>query len=80
MLERLDLDLTLTPYLLRHSSIIRQIRRGTHLRIIAFSHDTSTHEIERTYGRYLNVAADDARKGLLDDAAPVVDNVIRMAR
>jgi hypothetical protein len=81
VLERLGLDLSLTPYTLRHSSIVRQIRSGTHLRIIAFGHDTSTHEIERTYARYLNVAADDARKGLLaDDAAPQLDNVVKLAR
>ncbi|WP_409191046.1 hypothetical protein [Bradyrhizobium sp. RDM4] len=80
VLQRLGLDVTLTPYVLRHSSIIRQIRKGTALRLISFAHDTSTSEIERTYGRYLNVAADDTRSGLLDDAAPAVDNVIRMAR
>ena len=80
VLQRLGLDLTLTPYVLRHASIIRQIRKGTALRQIAFAHDTSTAEIERTYARFLNVAADDTRKGLLDDAAPMMDNVIRMAR
>lgn len=80
VLERLGLDLTLTPYVLRHSSIIRQIRKGTHLRIIAFTHDTSTVEIEKTYARYLNVASDDARRGLLADDAPPVDNVVRLAR
>ncbi|MEY9183132.1 hypothetical protein ABIG06_004713 [Bradyrhizobium sp. USDA 326] len=80
VLERLGLDLTLTPYTLRHSSIIRQIRRGTHLRIIAFNHDTSVQEIERTYARYLNPVAEDARKGLLADDVPVLDNVVRLAR
>ena len=80
VLERLDLDLTLTPYVLRHSSIIRQIRANVPLRLIAFTHDTSVAEIERTYGRYLNAAADDARKGLLADDAPPVDNVVRLAR
>jgi integrase len=80
VLERLDLDPTLTPYVLRHSSIIRQIRSGTALRLISFAHDTSTEEIERTYARYLNVASDDARKGLLADDAPPVDNVIKLAR
>ena len=80
MLERLGLDLSLSPYTLRHSSIIRQIRSGTPLRITAFAHDTSTQEIEKTYARFLNVASDDARKGLLADDAPPVDNVIKMAR
>jgi len=52
VLERLDLDLTLSPYTLRHSSIIRQIRSGAPLRMIAFVHDTSTAEIEKTYARF----------------------------
>jgi integrase len=81
VLERLGLDLSLTPYTLRHSSIIRQIRSNTPLRLIAFAHDTSTSEIERTYGRYLNNAMDGlTRKGLLADEAPPVDNVIPLAR
>jgi hypothetical protein len=38
-------------------------------------------EIERTYARYLNHASDDARKGLLADAAPpAMDNVVKLAR
>jgi len=50
------------------------------LRIIAYVHDTSVVEIERTYGRYLGNASDDARKGLLDDAvAPPADNVVTMS-
>jgi integrase len=78
VLKRLGLDPTLTPYVLRHSSIVRQIRCGTPLRLIAFAHDTSTAEIERTYARYLNVASDDTRAGLLADDAPPVENVIRL--
>jgi integrase len=81
VLERLDLDLTLTPYSLRHSSIIRQIRNGTPLRLIAFAHDTSVTELERTYARYLNNASDDLiRSGLLADLdeAPAGDNVIKL--
>jgi hypothetical protein len=82
VLKRLGLDLTLTPYVLRHSSIIRQIRSGKALRFIAFDHDTSTHEIETTYARYLNKAKGDlTRKGLLDDeAVPAMDNVVKLAR
>lgn len=79
VLERLDLDLTLTPYTLRHSSIIRQIRANVPLRVIAFTHDTSTAEIERTYGRYLNDASDDlARKGMLVDEPTKRDNVVKL--
>jgi len=82
VLERLDLDLSLTPYTLRHSSIIRQILANTPLRLNAFHHDTSTAEIERTYARYLNNASDDlTRRGLLADTAPPkLDNVVKLAR
>jgi integrase len=78
VLERLGLDLSLTPYTLRHSSIIRQIRSNVPLRMIAYVHDTSVQEIERTYGRYLSNASDDlTRKGLLVDE-PVRDNVVKL--
>jgi integrase len=74
VLERLDLDLSLTPYVLRHSSIIRQIRANVPLRLIAFSHDTSVIEIERTYGRYLsNASGDLTRKALLADDTVVMN-------
>jgi len=80
VLERLGLDLTLTPYTLRHSSVIRMIRGNVPIRIIAFAHDTSVTEIERTYGRYLNDATHDlTRKVLLADSAPI-DNVIPLVR
>jgi integrase len=81
VLERLRLDLTLSPYVLRHSSIIRQIRSNVPLRIIAFNHDTSVVEIEKTYARYLNNASDDlTRRALLDDTAMPTDNVVKLAR
>lgn len=82
VLERLDLDLTLTPYTLRHSSIIRQILANVPVRVIAFNHDTSVAEIERTYGRYLGNASDDlTRKGLLADAEPADrGKVVTLAR
>ena len=72
VLERLDLDLSLSPYMLRHSSIIRMIRNNVPLRLIAYAHDSSVQEIERTYSRFLNNAMDDlTRAGLLADAAVI---------
>jgi integrase len=71
VLARLNLNTTLVPYCLRHTSIIRSIRSGAPLRVIAYAHDTSVAEIERVYGRYLGGAVDDLlRPGLLNDAAP----------
>ena len=81
VLQRLGLDLTLTPYTLRHSSIVRQIRASTPTRIVAFAHDTSVAEIEKTYGRFLSDASDDLiRAGLLADAAAPTGNVIPLMR
>jgi hypothetical protein len=79
VLGRLGLDLTLTPYLYRHSSIVRQIRSNTPMRLIAFSHDSSVGELERTYSRYLDDASDDLRHGLLTETEhEVVDNVVKL--
>ena len=60
--------------------IIRQIRANVPLRVIAFSHDTSVGEIERTYSRFLGNAADDlTRASLLADMVPVGgDKVVPM--
>jgi integrase len=81
VLERLNMPLTLSPYTLRHSSIIRQIRAGTPLRIVGFGHDTSQRMIETTYARYLNEAADDLRKGLLTETEhEVASNVVPLTR
>lgn len=80
VLKRLGLDETLSPYVLRHSSVIRQIRSNTPLRLIAYSHDTSTQELERTYARYLDAAADDLRRGLLADAEPLHAKIVPLTR
>lgn len=41
------------PYALRHSSIVRGIRAGLPLRLVAALHDTSVAMIERHYGRWI---------------------------
>lgn len=41
------------PYALRHSSIVRGIRAGLPIRLVAALHDTSTAMIERHYGRWI---------------------------
>ena len=41
------------PYALRHSSIVRSIRMGIPLRLIAATHDTSAGIIEKTYSRFI---------------------------
>jgi integrase len=41
------------PYALRHSSIVRAIRAGLPIRLVAAMHDTSVVMIERHYSRYI---------------------------
>jgi len=42
-----------TPYALRHSSIVRGIREGLPIRLVAAIHDTSVAMIEAHYGRWI---------------------------
>src|SRR5207247_4590213 len=51
--ERLGLDPKITPYALRHSSIVRQLLKGVPTRIVAAHHDTSVAMIEKNYSRYI---------------------------
>lgn len=41
------------PYALRHSSIVRSIRAGLPIRLVAAMHDTSVEMIERHYSRFI---------------------------
>jgi integrase len=60
-----------TPYALRHSDIIRQLRRGTPIALVASAHDTSPAIIMRNYAAYIVHRDDDLlRAGMLDTSAP----------
>lgn len=50
--EKLELADTV-PYALRHSSIVRGLRAGLPIRLVASNHDTSVQMIERHYARYI---------------------------
>jgi integrase len=68
-----------TPYALRHSSIVRQLKANTPIRIVASLHDTSVGMIERTYSAHIAGHSDDlARRAMLDPARAA--NVISIAR
>jgi hypothetical protein len=41
------------PYALRHTSIVRGIRAGLPIRLVAAIHDTSVTMIERHYSRWI---------------------------
>jgi integrase len=67
-----------TAYALRHSSIVRMIRAGVALRLVAVTHDTSTKMIESHYSKEIaHVADDDVRKAMLD-LTETRDNVVKI--
>lgn len=51
--EKAGLDASVVPYALRHSSIVRGIRAGLPVHLVANLHDTSVAMIERHYGRWI---------------------------
>jgi integrase len=65
---------TIVPYSLRHSSIIRSLQRGTPVRVVADSHDTSTKMLEATYSKYISDHSEQAiRAAQLDFEPPDVE-------
>jgi site-specific recombinase XerD len=69
-----------TPYALRHSSIVRMLLTGTPTRVVAAHHDTSVLMIEKNYSAFIADHADAlTRRTLLDLGAPAPDsNVVPM--
>jgi hypothetical protein len=77
--KRLGLGDEVTPYALRHSSIVSKLLKGIPTRLVAAAHDTSVAEIERTYSRDIVSDHTEAtlRGTLLDfTPPPVADNVV----
>jgi integrase len=59
------------PYALRHSSIVRMLRKGIPVRIVAGLHDTSTAMIERHYSAHILDMADElARQAIVSLTTP----------
>ncbi|MCA1512680.1 site-specific integrase [Bradyrhizobium sp. NBAIM01] len=68
VVQRLELEPEVTPYALRHSSIVRQLLKGVPTRVVAAHHDTSVVMIEKNYSRHIIGDPSDAvtRATLLD--------------
>ena len=66
------LDVSVTGYVLRHSSVVRALLAGVPTRLVAALHDTSVAQIERTYSRFIVGDPSDAlvRRSMLDLTAP----------
>jgi integrase len=65
-LRMAELPLDLVPYSLRHTSIVRQLRAGLPVRLVAAAHDTSVAMVERNYSAFIT----DATEDLLRRAVP----------
>ncbi|TPI51715.1 MULTISPECIES: tyrosine-type recombinase/integrase [unclassified Mesorhizobium] len=59
IVTRAGLPSDVVPYALRHSSIVRQLRAGLPVRLVAALHDTSTAMIERHYASAIVDMLDD---------------------
>lgn len=57
--ENAGLPPTTIPYALRHSSIVRGLRVGLPIRLVAALHDTSVAMIERHYSRWITEGLDE---------------------
>lgn len=81
VIEQLGLDSKITPYALRHSSIVRMIRERVPLRLVAAHHDTSTAQVESTYSRNIvgDLSEPVTRATLPDLAKPAAGNVVPLA-
>ena len=58
------------PYALRHSSIVRQLRAGLPVRLVAALHDTSARMIELHYSAAIVDALDDLSAGAVIPLVP----------
>jgi hypothetical protein len=80
MAAQLDPDV-ITPYALRHSSIVRMLLRGLPVSLVASLHDTSETEIHKHYGRYITDVSDTIARGAMLDLSETADgNVVAMRK
>jgi integrase len=74
------LDPKVTPYALRHSSIVRMLLAGTPTRVVAAHHDTSVLMVEKNYSAFIADHTDTlTRRTLLDLGTATPDsNVVAL--
>ena len=70
----------LVPYCLRHSSIVRGLRAGLPVRLVAAAHDTSAAMVEKHYGAFIVDATEDLlRRAVLPLAPDAPPMLLRQA-
>lgn len=81
ILRHTGLPSDIVPYSLRHSSIVRQLRRGLPVQLVAKAHDTSAVIIERHYASAIVDALDDlAASAVIPLISQQTDNVVPIRR
>jgi integrase len=69
------------PYALRHSSIVRGLRKGLPIQQVAKLHNTSVKMIERHYAKYIVTALEDLARAAVVSLVPRRDgNVVPMGK
>jgi integrase len=68
------------PYALRHSSIVRSLRKGLPIQQVAKLHNTSVKMIERHYAKYIATALEDLARAAVVSLVPRSGNVVPMGR
>jgi hypothetical protein len=58
------------PYALRHSSIVRGLRKGLPIQQVAKLHNTSVKMIERHYAKYIATALEDLARAAVVPLVP----------
>jgi integrase len=67
------------PYALRHSSIVRGLRKGLPIQHVAKMHNTSVEMIERHYAKYISSALEElARAAIVPLILPDGGNVVKL--
>lgn len=78
---RAGLSSDVVAYSLRHSSIVRMLRAGLPIRLVAEVHDTSTKIIESNYASAVVSVMDDLVAGTVIPLAPAADdNVVQLRK
>jgi integrase len=68
-----------TAYSLRHSSIVRMLKRNVPIRIVASHHDSSVLVLERSYSVHISAHSDElVRAALPTVSPPPADNVVAL--
>ncbi len=69
------------PYALRHSSIVRALKKGLPIQHVAKMHNTSVEMIERHYAKYISSALEElARAAIVPLILPEGGNVVKLGR